>query len=210
MTQAFVYRWTHIPTGRWYIGSRTKKGCHIEDGYICSSRLVLPLVQAHPEEWRRDILALGLPQDMRKLETELLKNANAARNPQSFNQSNGLWDPGNRLGGKESAITRERKRKAHTGKKRPDHSRLLTGKKRPLFGLVMKGRQAGEKNARAKSYIVEDPQGNRQEITCLKTFCESLNKPTVTAREMASGEYPNNTARRGAWAGWRITFKSSP
>ena len=35
-TQAFLYKWTHIPTQKWYVGSRTAVGCHIDDGYICS------------------------------------------------------------------------------------------------------------------------------------------------------------------------------
>ena len=101
MTQAFVYRWTHLSTGKWYIGSRTSKGCHPNDGYICSSKIVKPLIQANPEEWRRDILAMGSAIDMRKLETELLINANAAQNPQSYNQSNG-------------SIKFSRSRKSHT------------------------------------------------------------------------------------------------
>ena len=29
----FVYKWTHIPTQKWYVGSRTAKGCHQADGY---------------------------------------------------------------------------------------------------------------------------------------------------------------------------------
>lgn len=89
MTQAFVYRWTHIPTGKWYIGSRTGKGCHPDDGYICSSKVVKPLIQANPEQWVRHILAMGSSSDMRKLEVELLINSNAAQNPQSYNQTNG-------------------------------------------------------------------------------------------------------------------------
>lgn len=32
-TTAYVYRWTHIPTGKWYVGSRTAKGSHPNDGY---------------------------------------------------------------------------------------------------------------------------------------------------------------------------------
>jgi len=25
-TVAYVYKWTHVPTGKWYIGSRTRSG----------------------------------------------------------------------------------------------------------------------------------------------------------------------------------------
>ena len=31
-TQAFLYKWTHIPTQKWYVGSRTAVGCHIDEG----------------------------------------------------------------------------------------------------------------------------------------------------------------------------------
>ena len=32
-TQAYLYKWIHIPTQKWYVGSRTAKGCHQADGY---------------------------------------------------------------------------------------------------------------------------------------------------------------------------------
>ena len=35
-TVAYVYKWIHIPTGKWYIGSRTRVGSHPDDGYYCS------------------------------------------------------------------------------------------------------------------------------------------------------------------------------
>ena len=208
MTQAFVYRWTERSTGKWYIGSRTRKGCHPEDGYICSSDIVKPLIKANPSDWFRVILAQGNPKDMRKLEIELLTNSNASKNPQSYNRTNGTGIARfNRTGMKDSASTRKKKSQAHMGKKRTDHSSLLSGRKRPEFAIKMKGRQKGELNGSAKTYIIQDPSGYQQEIKSLKTFCESIDKPTVTAREMASGKYPNNTAQRGAWAGWRIIFK---
>ena len=43
-TQSFLYKWTHIPTQKWYVGSRTASGCHINDGYICSSIEVKPMI----------------------------------------------------------------------------------------------------------------------------------------------------------------------
>jgi hypothetical protein len=39
-TLAYVYKWTHLPTLMWYVGSRTAEGCHPEDRYICSSKSV--------------------------------------------------------------------------------------------------------------------------------------------------------------------------
>ena len=37
-TQAYLYKWTNTTNKKWYIGSRTKEGCHPNDGCICSSK----------------------------------------------------------------------------------------------------------------------------------------------------------------------------
>ena len=99
MTQAFVYKWIHKPTGMWYIGSRTAKDCHINDGYICSSKIVKPMIQEKPDEWERYILHTGLPKEMRKLETMLLIESNAKKNRMSFNRNNADGMPGGRAFG---------------------------------------------------------------------------------------------------------------
>ena len=86
---AYVYRWTHVPTGKWYVGSRTAKGCYPNDGYFCSSREVKPLIQSNPSEWKREILATGDAAQMRNLEAEMLKQSDAKNDPKSFNRHNG-------------------------------------------------------------------------------------------------------------------------
>ena len=87
--QAFVYKWTHTPTLRWYIGSRTAEGCHPADGYICSSRQVRPLVESQADQWTRTIIAQGSPQAMLELETTILETLDARNDPRSYNQHNG-------------------------------------------------------------------------------------------------------------------------
>ena len=86
---SFVYKWTHLPSGKWYIGSRTAKGCYPEDGYISSSQLIKPLIKKNPTEWKREIIETGSPKEMIKLETTLLESLDAKNNPMSFNQHNG-------------------------------------------------------------------------------------------------------------------------
>ena len=86
---SFVYKWIHLPTGKWYIGSRTAKGCHPEDGYISSSQLIKPLIKQNPTEWKREIIKTGSPDEMIKLETTLLESLDAKSNLMSFNQHNG-------------------------------------------------------------------------------------------------------------------------
>jgi hypothetical protein len=85
----FVYKWTEKSTGKWYIGSRTAKKCHPDDGYICSSDVVEPLIEGNPDNWNREILAIGNVQEMRLLETELLRSLDAKRDPMSYNKHNG-------------------------------------------------------------------------------------------------------------------------
>lgn len=88
MTTAFVYKWKHLPTYRWYIGSRTKKGCHPDDGYICSSKIVKPMIEQNPEEWEREILFIGEPKETFEYESMLLQFFDAKNDPRSFNLHN--------------------------------------------------------------------------------------------------------------------------
>lgn len=89
MTIAYVYKWVHIPTQKWYIGSRTKQGCHPEDGYLCSSKIVKPLIESCNKEWERHILATGTPIEMIQYETELLNKLDAKNDIMSYNLHNG-------------------------------------------------------------------------------------------------------------------------
>jgi NUMOD3 motif len=89
MTTAYVYKWTHVPTMMWYVGSRTAKGCHIDDGYICSSKYVKPLILESKNEWKREIIATGSVKEMTELETEILQLFDAKHDPISLNKHNG-------------------------------------------------------------------------------------------------------------------------
>ena len=89
MTVAYVYKLTHKPSLKWYIGSRTAKNCHPDDGYICSSKIVKPLFLTNPDEWTREILFTGEPKEILTLESELLELFDAKNDPRSYNQHNG-------------------------------------------------------------------------------------------------------------------------
>jgi hypothetical protein len=145
---SFVYKWIHLPTGKWYIGCRTAKGCHPNDGYITSSKLVKTLINTNPEEWQREILHTGSPEEILSLEVALLKESDAKNNPLSYNQHNGdgkftrtgvkvpletrlkqsesikkvhpnRGKPSPNRGKTASLETREKQRLAKLGKKRP-------------------------------------------------------------------------------------------
>jgi hypothetical protein len=88
MTIAYVYKWTHTPTMMWYVGSRTAKNCHPNDGYICSSKYVKPLIEADKTLWKREIISTGSPEEMRLLEGVILYLTNAKNDKRSFNRNN--------------------------------------------------------------------------------------------------------------------------
>ena len=98
MEQAYVYKWTHIPTMMWYVGSRTSKNAHPNDGYICSSKYVNPMIKSNPSDWTREIIEVGTAQAMKDLEAEILQLFDAAGDPRSFNKNNakpnGGWNAG--------------------------------------------------------------------------------------------------------------------
>jgi hypothetical protein len=85
LTHAFLYRWTEISTNKWYVGSRTKIGCHINDGYLCSSKIVKPKIQLNPSDWMREILCIGTPDYILDLEMKYLRTYKVRTDPSSYN-----------------------------------------------------------------------------------------------------------------------------
>lgn len=122
MEQAYVYRWTELSTGKWYIGSRTAKGCHPNDGYICTSKVVKPLILANPNNWKRTIIYLGASKNALNFEMQMLVGLNAAKREDSYNQHNqdGKFT---RLGVIESSEIRQKKSKARHGDKNPSYGK---------------------------------------------------------------------------------------
>lgn len=119
----YVYKWTHLPTMKWYAGSRTRDTSHPNDGYICSSAIVKPMIESRPWEWRREIIDVGTKDKMRELEIEILRMFNAARDDTSFNRSNGNHGFYPRKGKVVSEKTRQRLSQA--GRKRYQREKEL-------------------------------------------------------------------------------------
>jgi hypothetical protein len=149
MEQAYVYQWTEKATGMWYIGSRTRKNCHPDDGYICSSKTVKPLIKANPKEWIRTILYVGDPFKAIEIESFVLTEMRAKQSEMSYN----LHNQDMNFHGIRKAQTEENKKKLsallkgraspnkgnicpkvgesnkkRTGIKRPKHSEWMTGR----------------------------------------------------------------------------------
>jgi hypothetical protein len=133
---SFLYCWTNKANGKLYIG--THKGT-IDDGYVCSSRIMIEEYLNNPSEFTRSIIATGNYKDMIGLETFILKSVDAARNICFYNMHNGDGEFYNK------GHSEETKRKislSNKGKKRPDLTfRNLTNNpaKNPIAREKMKG-----------------------------------------------------------------------
>lgn len=86
---AFVYLWINKNTKQWYVGSRTAKKCHVNDGYVCSSKYVRHLIKTSRGEWGREVNATSNAEDMIKLETMILTAIDAINDTSSLNKHNG-------------------------------------------------------------------------------------------------------------------------
>lgn len=102
----FVYMWLHPASGRWYIGSRTAKGCRQDDGYICSSKTVKPLILANPADWVRTILFVGDKPTVLQVEKELLMRLRVVPSQLSLNASYFVGVDDNRLSVDSEAVKR--------------------------------------------------------------------------------------------------------
>lgn len=193
-TQAFVYRWTNHQNGQWYIGSRTAQGCHPEDGYICSSRRLLPLIESNQTNWHREILCVGEPQDMIELECRLLESLDAKNDPLSYNQHNGdgkfttagvePWNKGMKIPRGTPSW--------NSGKPNPKHSEAMKGRKAPNKGipmseelklqksLTMKGRPSPKKGKPGKP---STPEANAKRSAKLKGRVSPMKGRTYTMSE---------------------------
>jgi len=162
-TIAFLYRWTEKSTGMWYEGSRSANGCYPEDGYVCSSEDVKPMILECPANWSREILVMGEPGYIRKLETARLVSLDAKNDPMSYNKSNAMWDPGNRLGRKESDITRKRKSDARKGDKNPMYG--LTGELCPHYNKTHNAVWKENQSIGVATYAKTRPQEHNDNIS---------------------------------------------
>jgi len=153
LTLSYVYKWTHLPTLNWYIGSRTAKGCHPNDGYICSSKIVKPLIQQHPEEWQKTILSTGTPEEMFALETEILQLFDAKNDPRSFNKHNN--DINFTGTGKRRYFSEEHRRNIGLASKGRNVGRKQSLEERLKKSQSLKGKPKSEEFKKAKSIAMK-------------------------------------------------------
>lgn len=86
MANSFLYKWFDKGRQMHYIG--VHKGT-ANDGYICSSKIMLEEIAKRPEDFNRTIISYGSFEDMIQEETKILKCVDAAKNKNYYNQHNG-------------------------------------------------------------------------------------------------------------------------
>lgn len=199
MTQAFLYRWNQKSTGKWYEGSRTKKNCHIDDGYICSSKAVKQMILENPADWERTILVIGSPMYIRDLESTRLQILDARNEPLSYNKHNndGLH---NRLGLLHTAETKNKMAKTRTGKKRPDQSKFMT-ENNPMKN----------QNVASKISVMKTKNNPMHNIETRKKLSETrkrlglsagANNPSLLPQYQMTCEHCTKTMGKGPYMRW--------
>lgn len=163
-TIPYIYKWIHIPTGKWYIGSKIREGWNPSrhEEYICSSKDVKPMILENRSDWKYEILFTGEADYIKTLETTILSNLDTKNDPMSFNQHNGdgLY---NRFGIKENAITRQRKREARIGDKNPMFGKK--GKLSPHFGKKQSDDTKNKRSTSLKKYSKNRPIKHNENIS---------------------------------------------
>lgn len=163
-TIPYLYKWVHISTGRWYIGSKIRNGWNPNrhEEYICSSKEVKPLILKNRNEWRYEILHTGEAEYIAQLERTILAELDAKNDPLSFNQHNGdgLY---NRFGVKENEKTRMKKREARLGSKNPMFG--MVGDKSPHYNKKHSDKTKTKQSIGLREYCKNRPQSHNDNIS---------------------------------------------
>ncbi len=164
-TIPYLYKWTQLSTGMWYIGSKTQKGWgpSLHEKYICSSKIVKPMILENRDDWVYEILVIGEASYIRKLETSYLLMLDAKNNSNSYNRSNASFDPGNKLGIKESIETRKKKSIARLGVKNPMYGK--TGENSPHYGKKHSDEIKSKQRIGVKKYAMNRPKEHNMKIS---------------------------------------------
>ena len=139
MAEAFTYCWTDIKINKLYVGWH--KGS-IDDGYICSSKLMLEEYNKRPDDFKREIIATGSSLDMVALESAILRAEKVSTNEQYYNrhENNGKF-----ILTKHSETSKQKMRKPKSAIAKRNMSinhANVSGKNNPMFGRSL----ATEKN----------------------------------------------------------------
>jgi hypothetical protein len=210
MTQPYVYKFTHLPTLKWYIGSRWKEGCHPDESfeaYPSSGKLTKKMILANPEEWSKEIIDIGTKEYVLELETIILQTFDAKNDPRSFNGHNNTLKHFDKTGKKESASTREKKSLAKLGIKREEHSAAM---KKYWSNNSQRIKNLSDSNTSrkntanapgAKTYKITYPDNSTEIVKNITMVARSKGWSGPTVTDIIKGKY---IPKRGKLAGIKI------
>jgi hypothetical protein len=173
----------------WYIGSRSSKGCHPDDGYICSSKIVRPLIEANLLDWERTILYIDEPKKIREKESSILQELNAKQDPLSYNRHNndGNFFP-------QGPLSEETKRKIGKANK----GRVFSEEIRLKMGNRIVSEETRRKMRKGRTHS-EETRLKIGELSKIKTHTEET-KRKISARLMGNkgrhGPHSEETKRK--------------
>lgn len=164
MSEAFLYCWTDHATRKLYVGIHKGKP---DDGYVCSSKVMLEEYGKRPNVFTRQIIAEGAYDDIRVLERVILSSIDAKNDAQFYNQQNGNGDFYlKQHTDKSKRIIGEKNRAKLTGRPKPDGF----GEK---ISKAIKGRIPWNKGKSLGPYSDERrminslAQKNQEKLTCV-------------------------------------------
>ena len=162
--EAFVYCWTDKTTNKLYVGSH--KGS-ADDGYICSSKYMMEEYNKRPQDFSRQIIAEGKFENIRKLESAILKSVNAALDEQFYNKSN---NDGNFYfeGWKSENITEEHRKNMSIAAKK----RLVNGITKEHAEKLHAGRRASKNSPEHAAAVIASRVGSKHSEEAKKKISE--------------------------------------
>jgi hypothetical protein len=189
----YVYKFVHKETGKYYIGSHNKPSAG--STYMGSGLIWRKALEKYgPDSFDKEILYEG--DFYRQEEERILKELDAANDPQSYNMKNeslGGSFPGEKNGMFGKKLTDAEKYKcgsAFRGKNRPDHSEKMKGEGNPAFG---KNDHSWAIVSLAKSNIgktLEEIYGNEKALQIRSKLSESqigISKPHLSVMYKGEG-----------------------
>ena len=152
--KAFVYRWHDKLYDKFYIGSH--KGT-VDDGYICSSEVMLAEYNQRPNDFEREIISVHESyNDALQHEVFLLQSLDVKHNVQYYNRHNGNGKVYPAIVGRVKSL-KERKRLsiALTGKKRSEESKRKQSETNK--GKTLSPEQKAKISAGVKKFYNDNP-----------------------------------------------------
>lgn len=204
-----VYRTTHIPTSKFYIGVHSTED--INDGYMGSGILIRRLVESRPsKEFVKEILhEFNTREEAYQKEQELVSQT-TLDDDLCLNLSiggNGGWDYVN-----NTYLTKSIRSERTIGCRNPMYGKRHSEESISLMSQNRRGINTGpqtkqhienKRMTKCKSYVVTTPNGDEMQVSDLVRFCEQYD---LTYKTMS--KLPNNKRhpKRGKCAGWRCRF----